>query len=30
MMMQGNVGEIISVSLSAIVGVAIMSAGFQG
>ena len=30
MMMQGSVGEIISVAISAIIGVAIMSAGFQG
>ena len=29
-MMQGSVGEIISVAISAIIGVAIMSAGFQG
>ena len=30
MMMQGSAGEIISVAISAIIGVAIMSAGFQG
>jgi len=30
MMMQGEVGEILSVAISAIIGVAIMSAGFQG
>lgn len=30
MMMQGNVGEVLSVFLSAFIGVTIMSAGFQG
>ena len=30
MMMQGNIGEILTVSVSAVIGVAIMSAGFQG